>query len=1179
MQRHHHMQPAGLLEDSIELDETVKTVTPTEADDSQLTNPPADCGGAMPDASSLRTAWERLRRPGSRATVSDLRLVVAEAARLIQDALVAGQSQSTTLQRAGVDAVELDFARSVLSTVAALEDAQERAKAHVTSKGESIPGVVSDLETLVRTYTQLLALDERMRRTNSASAVASVDLQLDRQRLLVRPLCDVLLDKAVELKFELYEQALDTSATSQDQALTSAKAYERCLFSLCSQDWWQQAMTSLKIEVPNSLFTDIGLGSKQSLETAAASDVRLHDLPPTQELLAAVAPSSEIRATTTPGQAAADVLPRSRSPLASLAPAPVPTFGAGCGGGSLPSEQGRRPRDTFNLAPPGVYATPPLPTSSPGGSVMLSNGATSGRQSPQPQPRPFESLSTDALRFYSGEILTANGASQQLDDLVYSLGESDGAVLSAQDSLWYSRDGFREKVAATRLEQEGSLRSELSFSTVTTSLHDSRSAIIMKNGKVERQPSASSLCSSVGVLPQIQCSASLHQKDGTVSFGVGHPGHRDADLPGHLNGGSHSRESTNLASRTPPPGSPKSKDRPRMSLSSLGALAEGPDERMDAARSLPSAARSGAQDAAKASRNSGWQTYPQDARRRDADGSPVTGDSRLPGQHVSFPAGALPCDSAATSIIGQTDRDRSDRQGRVDTRELQHNRSDGSLNHAGTSQRDDSRSGMASRSSGRSQNDASPYSRLGQELPLGKGAATAASMQRNGATSPVRGQSSSPPSRVTLNEFWRAVGVGDLRAVKDFTRQGHCNGTTRDGGDHSVLWHSIAFKHLDVAVFMVETFPPGSAGGIDIGEIHARRGDTLLHLLCQSDAFSAETANLFSAICAAAPASLMTAKNKDGYKFLQFAAARLNFWVLKFMLHNHADIALKLFSSEDTVPLQFVAQKVLEPRPPPAAQITPVPQSLGLAMLLDGDEAGRVPFADVAFDVGPDASDGRQETGSRARFLAHRAVIAGQSPVLLAAMLGLQLQALPHEGIYAGILRVEPAIPTEVWKSVLQFLYTGIPSCPFEHEPVLMAKLLLACVLYELPAALSDHAQGLLFELLPRNPPELSLDVFLTCCRRPVNDAGLRPIREASSYILLRSAPQALAALSPVDATIVLQKLLEAVEYNVFHPYQPAADVGDLESPVPAEPPCAGRDPASKPEAQQSQTRARTSTG
>ncbi|CAK0802238.1 unnamed protein product, partial [Prorocentrum cordatum] len=114
---------------------------------------------------------------------------------------------------------------------------------------------------------------------------------------------------------------------------------------------------------------------------------------------------------------------------------------------------------------------------------------------------------------------------------------------------------------------------------------------------------------------------------------------------------------------------------------------------------------------------------------------------------------------------------------------------------------------------------------------------------------------------------------------------------------------------------------------------------------------------------------------------------------------------------------------------------------------------------------------------------------------------------LPREKIRAAVLRIDPRISQEVWRSALQFMYTGVVSITYADNVEKVVELLRACVLYQLPRPLLDAAQSRLYPLLPGFPPQVALQVFsITSGSGVSEDPDLRPAREASAHILIPPA-------------------------------------------------------------------------
>jgi len=198
--------------------------------------------------------------------------------------------------------------------------------------------------------------------------------------------------------------------------------------------------------------------------------------------------------------------------------------------------------------------------------------------------------------------------------------------------------------------------------------------------------------------------------------------------------------------------------------------------------------------------------------------------------------------------------------------------------------------------------------------------------------------------------------------------------------------------------------------------------------------------------------------------------------------------------------------------------------------LLTSDATGMVPHADVVCDVGEDNGGGT----ASGRFLAHRIVLSAQSCVLMAELEKSHPVTLEKWGIQASILRIDPRISKEVWRSALQFMYTGAIHCRFTEDIDKVVELLRACALYMLPGPLVDFAQACLYPLLPKSPPQIALQVFSICAGTTAAEMDLAPAREASTYILLRSAHTLFEDMEAVQSCQILERLVQAVERKVL---------------------------------------------
>eukprot|EP00913_Durusdinium_trenchii_P021872 g20551.t1 len=230
---------------------------------------------------------------------------------------------------------------------------------------------------------------------------------------------------------------------------------------------------------------------------------------------------------------------------------------------------------------------------------------------------------------------------------------------------------------------------------------------------------------------------------------------------------------------------------------------------------------------------------------------------------------------------------------------------------------------------------------------------------------------------------------------------------------------------------------------------------------------------------------------------------------------------MKALICSKEAPLRFLLQQLPPPSPPGRSTPEKIPEHMAVSSLLSPDASGQVPFADVAFDV-------TTGEGGFSRFLAHRVVVASQSSVLLQENRGadggrrrelskLPCQELPQEGIQAAVFKVDPRISKDVWRNVLQFLYTGVLQCPFANNPYKMVELFRAAALYKLPKALLDLAQAVLFQELPKCPDgaHLALEVFSITCGSSGEGLEVKSLRTASMMLLLNGAPQVFAEMPP----------------------------------------------------------------
>jgi len=428
-----------------------------------------------------------------------------------------------------------------------------------------------------------------------------------------------------------------------------------------------------------------------------------------------------------------------------------------------------------------------------------------------------------------------------------------------------------------------------------------------------------------------------------------------------------------------------------------------------------------------------------------------------------------------------------------------------------------------------------PDSHVGKTEPLPLGTEDVPTAVE--ATDPVKQEED---EHLDPQKLWRAVHTGDESIVKAFVARKACDGTSRDASGHSIFWHAISFNHHSLAQYFWESFPPGSAGGIEVDEVHYRKGDTLLHLLCLCRPFNAEAAALFKRVAAKAPPPVFQKQNALGLTFLDIAIDTLNFWVLTFVLKNF-QVPAKALLCNSRAPLRRLFKVLRPPMAPQAYQAPgPFPEHFRVAAMLQQDPSGLVPYADVAFDVGPE----RQGVAT-GRFLAHRVVVVAQSPVLFEVLEKMPLTELPKEKISAALIRVDERISQEVWRSVLQFMYQGtisVEHCSYLKDAGKCVELLRACLLYKLPEPLLRLALSHLFRLLPSSSPTHALQVFALCASdEHIKNKELSSVRDGAAWVLLHQAHIMFVDIEAPDLCEILSKVVRCLESTVFeNPDQPA---------------------------------------
>jgi len=142
------------------------------------------------------------------------------------------------------------------------------------------------------------------------------------------------------------------------------------------------------------------------------------------------------------------------------------------------------------------------------------------------------------------------------------------------------------------------------------------------------------------------------------------------------------------------------------------------------------------------------------------------------------------------------------------------------------------------------------------------------------APSPVSSLRSDSTVEAPDASLWEAVTQGNLAKLEEMTAKGLLSsGRMLDANGHSIMWNAIAFQQPQIALFLLQRFPPGlGASGIDLSEVHAKRGDTLLHLCLYINEFSVHAADVFQRIFQGCKA-MHEVVNHDGQSFLHVAFA------------------------------------------------------------------------------------------------------------------------------------------------------------------------------------------------------------------------------------------------------------------------------------------------------------------
>lgn len=330
-----------------------------------------------------------------------------------------------------------------------------------------------------------------------------------------------------------------------------------------------------------------------------------------------------------------------------------------------------------------------------------------------------------------------------------------------------------------------------------------------------------------------------------------------------------------------------------------------------------------------------------------------------------------------------------------------------------------------------------------------------------------------PPAVSTDEHLWQAVVQGDITTLEGFAHRGVLvSGRLNDQNGHSIFWNAVAFQQPQVALWLLRRFPPesGALMGVDFNEVHERRGDSLLHICLHLQDYSVAS-ELFRIIFSGGSGPSQEARhslvNKNGQTFLNIAAARLNFWVLRFALTE--DPSLEVFmqkqDSSGQTPVEVLRRKVLEATGPPPEQVWPdlpkevkVPAWCGLSTsqpCIVSQEEDMPTFSDVVFEV----QDHVEAAGGRlVKVAGHRVVISACSGVLQQ-----KIKDAPN-----GVVHVDPTCcrSGEVLLATLRFCYTGEAALSFAEDGFLLWQMLCLCAQFGLPESLITYVRGALVRSL-----------------------------------------------------------------------------------------------------------------
>lgn len=263
-------------------------------------------------------------------------------------------------------------------------------------------------------------------------------------------------------------------------------------------------------------------------------------------------------------------------------------------------------------------------------------------------------------------------------------------------------------------------------------------------------------------------------------------------------------------------------------------------------------------------------------------------------------------------------------------------------------------------------------------------------------------------------ELWQAVVEGDVQKLLEIMRRGDLtSGRLADDNGHSVLWHAIAWKRVDIALLLLRHFPPASLHGVDITELHPRTANSLLHIAAALPwAPGGEAEPLFLSIFDAMPESLWSHRNSRGQSFAHIAAATLNFGLLRLAIARGLAALLVLKDDSGASPQSLLAKQLLSDQETslssPNFEESRLPAWFPLA-------ACSSLFADAVIEV----FDG--ETGELHTMAAHRIVLAAYSDIWHHMLTDAARRKMP------AVLQIAPEICASpcVLRRLIAYLYSS----------------------------------------------------------------------------------------------------------------------------------------------------------